>query len=123
MTSIASPASNREWVALLDCGTRLTYEYQSFAPAVDELVPCRRHGYCHVRQVAPERRGQPASTPRRARPRTQHELVEYVRRSPGRTLTSLRQHRFSLRMVHVAARSGDVIIDERSGDIVVSARP
>jgi hypothetical protein len=108
----------RECVAQLDCGRRLTYESRSLAPGAGEVVPCLWHGYCRVARVGFERHV-PAAVPSRAQPRTQRELVEYVGGGPGRTLSSLRRHRFTLRMVQAAAHAGEVVIRDAGGDVMV----
>ena len=101
----------RMYTATLDCGTLLTFEARSFVPSDGELVPCRRHGSCtvtgtgHGKGYGP---GQGSRLGRRARPRTELELVEWLRHHRVTTVHALRQ-RFTLRML--AAVTAEVVVD------------
>ena len=95
------------YTARLNCGTVLSYEARSFLPMAGELVPCRRHGHCEVAVS-----GQPdgAAVPgrpglRRARARSQEELLEFMLRERVTTVHALRRQRFTLRTVARAARA------------------
>jgi hypothetical protein len=108
------------YTARLSCGTVLSYEARSFLPLAGELVPCRRHGYCEVAvsgqpdgAPTPGRSGMP-----RARPRSQQELLEFMRRERVTTVRALRRQRFTLRTVARAARAGLVDVDLEAGRVV-----
>lgn len=104
------------FTATLHCGTVLRYETRDLLPASGEHVPCRRHGYCGVRALG-TRTGSTAAGPAlpRARPRAQHELVEWLRDRPVTTVHALRRERFTLRMVAAAERDGLVSVDLDAG--------
>jgi hypothetical protein len=97
----------------LDCGTILTYDYPTFAPADGEIVPCRRHGYCHVNGPRVRNKTHKTGTAR-ARPSVA-ELIDFM--SGGRTmkLYELRRHGFTLRIVVEAQERGLVELDLLSG--------
>jgi hypothetical protein len=106
--------------ATLSCGAELCYEAKSFLPASGELVPCTRHGYCEVADVGTSRRG--ASHWRglpRPRPRTQDELLEWLRAHSVTSIHVLRRQRFTLRMVAAAERDGLVAVDLEAGTVAV----
>jgi hypothetical protein len=109
----------QEWTARLACGALLTFETRSFVPGIGDHVRCRSHGYCVVEDVAVKR--QDARPRSRAKRRTQRELVEHLRRSPGQSLSPWQRQRFTLRIVYEAARSGDVIHEDRSRNILIHA--
>jgi hypothetical protein len=106
------------FIATLRCGTVLTFEAQNFLPAGGERVPCRRHGYCDVLAVG---RGTVPTTGgpalRRARPRAQHELEEWLRERPVTTVHALKRERFTLRMIAAAERDGLVTVDFEAGRV------
>lgn len=104
------------YVATLRCGTVLVYEARSFLPASGESVPCPRHGYCGVHEVGSGRVSTPAghALPR-ARPRTRHELEEWLRDRPVTTVHALKRERFTLRMIAAAERDGLVAVDLEAG--------
>lgn len=107
------------YTATLACGTVLSYEARSFLPSGGELVPCRRHGYCTVDGSvtgAPGRRG---TFDRRAAPRTEHELVEWLGRHRVTTVHSLRRQRFTLRMLAAVAADVGLEVDHATGRIQV----
>lgn len=104
--------------ATLRCGTVLAYEARDLLPASGERVPCRRHGYCGVHEVGRNRTAGPAGPGLpRARPRTQHELEEWLRDRPATTVHALRRERFTLRMVAAAEREGLVAVDLEAGRV------
>ena len=106
------------FIATLRCGTVLTYEARSFLPTTGERVPCRRHGYCGVRETGrnPASANAGPSLPR-ASPRAQHELEKWLRDRPVATFAALRRARFSLRMVVAAERAGLVTVDFEAGRV------
>ena len=98
----------------------LRYEARDLVPASGEHVPCRRHGYCGVRDVGT--RTESATTGPalpRARPRTQEELTEWLRSRPETTIHALRRERFTLRMIAAAERDGLVSVDLEAGRVWV----
>ncbi|WP_165629031.1 hypothetical protein [Klenkia taihuensis] len=92
----------------------------SCLPGPGELVPCVRHGYCRTVSVA---RGR-GSGPRRPRPprRTEAELVQWLVERPATTIGVLRRHRFTLRLVVTAERSGRVEVDPDTGRVTAVLR-
>lgn len=106
------------FTATLHCGTVLSYEARDLLPASGEHVPCRRHGYCGVRDVG-TRTDSTVTGPvlPRARPRAQHELVEWLRSRPVTTVHALRRERFTLRMIAAAERAGLVSVDLEAGRV------
>ena len=104
----------------LRCGTVLFFEQRSFLPAVGELFPCRRHGYCRVAMSGGSGGGPPPGRPRIARPsrRSPHELVEFLRDEPSTTVHALRRRRFTLRTLAAAAEEGLVDLDLAAGRVV-----
>ena len=106
--------------AHLRCGVVLSFGAPSFLPDTGEAVPCPRHGYCLVdatgRSGAPARR----RSPRTASPRSQTELLEWLRHHPQTTVHALRRQRFTLRLVVAAAREGLAEVDLHTG--VVTTR-
>lgn len=108
------------YLAILACGTVLTFEARSFLPEAGESVPCRYHGYCMVERRA-RARSHTAGTRglRRARPRSQRELVEWLRARPETTIHALRRQRFTLRMLAAAERSGVVSVDLDTGRVAL----
>lgn len=108
------------YTATLRCGMVLAYEAVSFVPARGDSVPCRRHGFCTVE------RHDRAETPRghhqrfpRARARAQEELQEWLRGRIVTTISELRRHRFTLRMIAAAERDGLLTVDEETGTVAV----
>ena len=104
----------------LQCGTVLFFEQRSFLPAVGELFPCRRHGYCRVAMRGGAGGGPLPGRSRVARPprRSPDELVEFLRNEPSTTVHALRRRRFPLRMVVAAAEEGLVDLDLAAGRVV-----
>jgi hypothetical protein len=106
------------YIATLRCGTVLTYEARSFLPNSGEHVPCPRHGYCGVHDVG---RGTVSTTAAsalpRARPRTRHELEEWLRDRPVTTVHALKRERFTLRLIAAAERDGLVAVDLQAGRV------
>jgi hypothetical protein len=103
----------------LRCGTLLGYEAPTFVPAVGEVVPCHRHGYCPVvsRDCAVEDgRARGGRTRQR---RSQRELLDFLRRRPVTSVHALRSQRFTLRMVTAAEKDGLVEVDLVSGRIAL----
>lgn len=115
MASTCSRGNSRSHAARLSCGTLLTYEAASLVPLVGEVVPCRRHGYCRVADTEhvadPTRRRRP----RARKPRSQEELLDFLRRHPVTSLHRLRNSGFSLRMVTAAQQRGLVDVDVITG--------
>ena len=107
--------------ASLHCGLVLSYEARSFVPDAGELVPCRSHGYCVVVEAGTRAAGGNRAALRRARPRAQHELVEWLRGRSVATLHSLQRQRFTLRMIAAAERDGLVAVDLEAGRVAVHA--
>lgn len=108
------------YTATLTCGSVLTFESSSHLPTRRESVPCRRHGYCDVDEVD-IRVGTRLSRSRRprARPRTQYELLEWLRGRSTTTIHVLRRHRSTLRMIAAAEREGLVTVDHDTGRVAV----
>lgn len=106
------------YTATLRCGRVLTYEARSFVPPTDELVPCLHHGYCTVHEIgtAPGN-GSDQRLHRRARPRPQSELLDWLRRHPATTVHALRKQRFSLRMLAEIEKDGLVLVDLPTGKV------
>lgn len=106
------------FIATLRCGTVLTYEARDLLPSSGERVPCRRHGYCGVREVG---RGSTSTAVvralPRARPRAQHELEEWLRGRRVTTVHALKRQRFTLRMIAAAERDGLVTVDFEAGRV------
>ena len=105
------------FTAKLCCGTELCYEARTFRPDPGDLVPCRRHGYCVVQATSGPASGGTFS--RRARPRAQNELLDWLRGRSETTVHTLRRHGFTLRMVAAAERDGLVDLDLPAGRVVV----
>jgi hypothetical protein len=105
------------YTATLRCGTLLCYEAPSLRPGPGDLVPCPHHEYC----VAVSRGSARTSRrpPKRARPRAQDELQEWLRQRSETTVHALRRQRFTLRMIAQAEREGLVDLDLVTGRIVV----
>jgi len=124
--------------ATLSCGTVLGYEAYTFRPSPGEWVPCRHHGYCVVAGVAGRRttdmriatskRGVPESTTRsrsggpsrrRARPRPDSDLRDWLRGRSATTIHVLRKNGFTLRALAVAQRQGLIGLDLVTGRVIV----
>jgi hypothetical protein len=119
MSSRHPGESARTYTARLRCGVVLTYEAGTFVPNVEEVVPCRRHGYCPVAsrgQVEVRKRPGPGRTVQR---RSQGELLDFLRRRPVTSLHALRENRFTLRTVTAAQRDGLVDVDLVTGRIAL----
>jgi hypothetical protein len=116
-TARASRRSHRTYVAKLGCGTTLTYEAASFLPDVGEVVPCRRHGFCAV-DSRDEGDGRGAGDAHRVtRRRSQGELVAFLETRPVTSIHTLRQHRFTLRVVAAAQKEGLLHLDLIAGRV------
>jgi hypothetical protein len=105
------------YTATLDCGAVLSFEARSFLPRSGEPVPCRRHGYCVATGGREKDEVGSRTALRRARPRAQHELMEWLRSRPVTTFYALRRQRFTLRMLAAAERDGAVTIDFEAGRV------
>lgn len=102
------------------CTRVLTYEARNFLPQVGDVVPCCRHGYCAVEGVGLHGGGGAGgrSFPRAA-PRSQSELLEWLRQRPETSVSVLRRERFTLRMIADAERDGLVELDLRAGRVAL----
>jgi hypothetical protein len=109
---------NALFTATLRCGTVLSYESPTFRPALDELVPCRNHGYCVVKAVG--RPSPVAPTSRRAGPRPESDLRAWLAGRSETTIHALRRHGFTLRAVAAAERRGLVVVDLPAGRVAVN---
>ena len=118
-TAGADTRAHRTYSARLCCGTVLTYEAASFLPDVGDSVPCRRHGFCTVtsRDVGDGRGTRSAH--RVTDRRSQGELVAFLRTRPVTSIHTLRQHRFTLRVVAGAQKDGLVHVDLVAGRVVL----
>ena len=115
----ADRRSHRTYAAKLCCGTVLTYEAASFVPDVGETVPCRRHGFCTVNS-RDEVDGRGAGNVRPVtRRRSQEELVAFLSTRSVTSVHTLRQHRFTLRVVAAAHEQGLVHLDLVAGRVVL----
>ena len=107
------------YTATLQCGMLLTYEARNFLPALQDVVPCRRHGYCAVQAIgASSGRSTWHRRRRRAVPRDKDEMLEWLQEHPVTTVHVLRRHRFTLKLVTDAQRDGTVQVDLASGEVV-----
>jgi hypothetical protein len=107
------------FTATLSCGRVLSYEARGFLPELGDVVPCLHHGYC---SVAASRAGGGGVTDgyfRRAAPRAQDELVEWLRGRPEVSIHALRRERFTLRLIAAAEREGLVRVDLRAGRVAL----
>ena len=121
-TTSASTRTRRTYAARLCCGTVLTYEAANFVPDVGETVPCRRHGFCAVHSKD-EGDGRGAGNAHRAPGRrSQGELVAFLRTRSVTSLYTLRQHRFTLRVVAAAQKDGLVHLDLVAGKVVLRSQ-
>src|SRR3954452_1910301 len=112
------------FTATLRCGTVLTYEAPDLVPVIDDLVPCRRHGYCVVGATGRiSRGGAVRRLGRRPAPRQQGELLEWLGRSPVTTVHVLRRQRFTLRLIAQAERDGDLDVDLTTGRVSLRRAP
>lgn len=109
------------YTATLRCGRVLSYEASSFLPSVGEVVPCRRHGYCIVSNSDRGLVGHRGHFGRRAKPRSQRELVEWLRRYRATTVHALRRQRFTLRMLAEVEADLGVDVDLTTGRVSVHA--
>jgi hypothetical protein len=111
--------SRRIYAAKLQCGYVLTYEASTFVPDVGEVVPCRRHGFCRVTsREGGDGRGMGTGV-RNVHPRSQSELMAFLRQRPVTTVHALRRARFSLRLVTAAQKNGLVAVDLLSGQVLL----
>jgi hypothetical protein len=121
-TASASTRTRRTYVARLCCGTVLTYEAANFVPDVGETVPCRRHGFCTVHS-RDESDGRGVGGTRRAvHRRSQGELMAFFRERAITEIYTLRQHRFTLRVVAAAHEEGLVHLDLVAGRVVLGGQ-
>ncbi|WP_448624994.1 hypothetical protein [Geodermatophilus sp. URMC 64] len=108
--------------ARLDCGSALAYEAATFVPAVGEVVPCRRHGFCPVTsRDGGDGRGVDR-VGRTTRRRSLGDLMAFMNSRPVTTLHALRHHRFTLRLLSAAQNSGLLDLDLATGRVTL-ARP
>jgi hypothetical protein len=121
-TASASTRTRRTYAARLCCGTVLTYEAANFVPDVGETVPCRRHGFCTVNSRDESDGRGVGSAHRAVRRRSQHELVAFLKTRPVTSIHTLRQHRFSLRVVAAAQKEGLVHLDLVAGRVVLGGQ-
>ena len=108
------------FTATLCCSRVLNYEARSFLPQVGDLVPCCRHGYCAVEGIGLQ--GAAGADGRffpRPAPRSQSELLEWLRQRPETSVSALRRQRFSLRMIAEAERAGLVELDLLAGRVAL----
>ena len=121
-TDRAGMRIQRTYAARLYCGTVLTYEAPSFVPDVGETVPCRRHGFCTVdsREQGDGRGG--GNVARAVRRRSQSELLAFLSTRPATSIHTLRQQRFTLRLVTAAQKDGLVDVDLITGRVVLRGR-
>lgn len=113
---------SRADAARLCCGNLLTYEVSTFVPAVGEVVPCRRHGYCRV-TARETLSGRGTRRPARLAPaRSQAELLAFLTPRPVISVHALRRHRFTLRLVAAAQRDGFLDVDLVSGRVSLRGR-
>jgi hypothetical protein len=99
------------YAVTLRCGLARHYESRSFAPPVGESVPCPRHGYCDVVATLGDRE-RPARFTSRRPPRTNAEMVEFLKQNPSVTLSVLRRARFTLRLIRRAEKDGLLRVDD-----------
>jgi hypothetical protein len=120
-TAGAGMRTRRTYSARLGCGTVLTYEAASYLPDVGERVPCRRHGFCTVnsRDEGDGRAAGTGTAHRITRRRSQGELVAFLRTRSVTSIHTLRQHRFTLRVVAAAQKDGLVHLDLVAGRVVL----
>jgi hypothetical protein len=121
-TASASTRTRRTYAARLCCGTVLTYEAANFVPDVGETVPCRRHGFCTVNSRDESDGRGVGSAHRAVRRRSQHELVAFLKTRPVTSIHTLRQHRFTLRVVAAAQKEGLVHLDLVAGRVVLGGQ-
>src|SRR3712207_3895951 len=94
------------YTATLRCGILLTYEAPDFVPGLQDVAPCRRHGYCAVQALGQSNgRSTWHRRRRRAVPRDKDEMLEWLQEHPVTTVHALRRHRFTLRLLTDAQRS------------------
>ena len=121
----ARSAGPRSSSAVLSCGSVNHYEADSLAPSMGETVPCLRHGYCEVVEV--RRRG-PAGDCNRLggamsgdsgrRPRRSvDDLLDHLAVVRSASYASLRRQGFTLRLITLAARAGQVRVDDARGKV------
>jgi hypothetical protein len=111
------------YTAVLGCGSILTYETRSFLPTKGEWVPCRRHGYCAViRRCRAQLKRSGLRDVTRARPREQHELLNWLKGRPGTTIAALRRERFTLRLIFEAERDGLIVVDSLAETVALAGR-
>jgi len=123
LTSRPGGSTQRTYSARLGCGTALTYEAPTFVPAVGELVPCRRHGFCPVTSRDPGDGRGAGLGPRMMRSTSQEDLLAFLNSRPVTTVHGLRRHRFTLRMLWTAQGSGLIDVDLVAGRVTLRACP
>jgi hypothetical protein len=111
------------YLARLSCGLDLSYEAESFAPGIGDLVPCPRHGQCPVnsRQKVDDRGS--GRVRRAIEPRSQRELLDFLSRRPVTSVHALRRNRFTLRIVSAAQKDGLVDVNLLSGRVILRRLP
>ncbi len=106
--------------ARLGCGSVLAYEAPTYVPAVGEVVPCRRHGFCPVTsRDAGDGRGVDR-VGRTTRRRSLGDLMAFMISRPVTTVHELRRHGFTLRLVSTAQSRGLLDIDFVTGRVALS---
>ena len=102
--------------ARLRCGRLSTYDEASFVPAVGEVVPCRRHGFCEVASRE-KRLARVHDCRQRPARRTTDDLVAFLSSRGHSTVSVLRRDRFTLRVVMAAHADGVVDVDLTVGRV------
>lgn len=96
----------------LTCGRECLFSSVATAPSVGDLVPCLEHGYCRVVLSGPIKASKPNSSLRRPR-RTVEDLLTHLAQNRTQSLQQMRRAGFTLRVVSMAAQSGQVqILDD-----------
>lgn len=105
--------------ARLVCGMVLEYEHRSFLPSAGELVPCRTHGFCTVRDTdgTGPNRNRSRTARRRQRADAEAELGRFLERTPVTTIHVLRRRRFTLRVLVAAQAEGLLDLDIVTGAV------
>jgi hypothetical protein len=107
---------------VLRCGSTVYFANANLAPREGEVMPCLRHGYCGVEEVEAITSVSRLSTRRRAARRTVAEMVAYLQHMGICTDSQLRLERFTLRLVHRAAREGLVEVESDGEALLVRPR-
>ncbi|MCZ2814485.1 hypothetical protein O2W15_23895 [Modestobacter sp. VKM Ac-2979] len=108
------------YTAILRCGTVLAYETRNFVPNEGDVVTLSPTRFCAVcRATGGHQVALGTSLLPRPRPRSQHELVDFLRSRPVTTVHVLRRRRFTLRLIAEAAADGILEVDFRAGRIAL----